>query len=241
MDGYLSADGLEPADAQANYTETLIRLPHLGCHVRAEIAPSIDAAAVPVPEGSGPLLICPGTPFKYAPEHDSVLVRIARELGGCRMVFFTHGLPELSRRVQDRLAAAFAAGGLDAAVHVRVLDWLERPQFLGLLSRAHAMLDTIGFSGFNTALMAVQRGLPVVTCEGRFLRGRLASGILRRIGLDALIARDDAGYADLAVRVCRDPEFHAAARTRLADAHPLAFGDVAPVRALESVLLERAP
>jgi len=241
VDAFLSAELLEPPEAQGNYTETLIRLPHLGCHVRVDANLAVERPGIPGLEGSGPLLICPGTPFKYAPEHDVVLARIARELGRCRLVFFSHGLPELSRRVQGRLAAAFAAEGLNAAEYVRTLDWLERPQFLGLLSHAHAMLDTIGFSGFNTALMAAQRGLPIVTCEGRFLRGRLAAGILRRIGLDALIARDDADYADLAVRVCRDPDFHAAARTRLAGADRLAFGDVAPIRALEAVLLERAP
>ena len=52
-------------------------------------------------------------------------------------------------------------------------------------------LDSIGFSGFNTALQAVECGLPIVTREGRFMRGRLASGILKRMGLQDLVAADE--------------------------------------------------
>ena len=38
---------------------------------------------------------------------------------------------------------------------------------------------TLGFSGFNTVMQAVECGLPVVTLRGEFLRGRLGSGIKR--------------------------------------------------------------
>ena len=53
------------------------------------------------------------------------------------------------------------------------------------------MLDTLGFSGFNTAIQAVECGLPVVSREGEFMRGRLGSGILRRMGMEALVATSD--------------------------------------------------
>jgi predicted O-linked N-acetylglucosamine transferase (SPINDLY family) len=239
IDCYLSAEDFEPEGAQASYTEALIALPHLGCHVRREAAAaeaSLEALGL---ERGLPLLVCPGTPFKYAPEHDGLLVRIARELGPCRLVFFTHGMPELQDRLQRRLAAAFAAEGLDAAAHVRVLPWLTRPAFLGLMQQADAYLDTIGFSGFNTALQAIQCGLPVVTREGRFLRGRLASGILRRLGMPELVARDDDQYVAFAAQLCRDPGYRAALGKRMASACHVLFEDAAPIRALEALLLAR--
>jgi predicted O-linked N-acetylglucosamine transferase (SPINDLY family) len=240
VDCYFSAEDFEPEDAQVNYSEALIPLPHLGCHVRRESAQADASLAGLGLEGPGPLLVCPGTPFKYAPEHDAVLVRIARELGPCRLVFFSHGMPELSARLQRRLYAAFAAQGLDAAAHVRVLPWLARSAFLGLMRQADAYLDTVGFSGFNTALQAIQCGLPVVTREGRFLRGRLASGILRRLGLTELVVPDGDGYAALAVRLCRDAPYRAALRGRMAASEHALFGDAAPMRALEEALLARA-
>ena len=70
---------------------------------------------------------------------------------------------------------------------------LDRARFFGLMQRAHLMLDTLGFSGFNTAIQAIECGLPVVSREGEFMRGRLGSGILRRMGMDALVADDRRG------------------------------------------------
>jgi predicted O-linked N-acetylglucosamine transferase (SPINDLY family) len=240
IDGYLSAEALEPDGAQANYTEELVALPHLGCCFEAEReAPGARLEEFGL-DHAVPLLVCPGTPFKYAPEHDRVLARIARELGECRFLFFSYWTRDLTDQLQRRLASAFAREGLEAGRHLRVLPWLTRPAFLGLMRHADVYLDTIGFSGFNTALQAVQSGLPVVTLEGRFLRGRLASGILRRLGLPELIAPDTERYAELAVRLCRDAEYRDALRRRMALARGLLFDDTVPIRALEALLASRA-
>ena len=130
-----------------------------------------------------PLLVCPGVPFKYALQHDWIFPELARRLGRCRFVFFTHHRRALTDRLRTRLQHAFAAQGLEAERFVVFVPWLSKAGFLGLMSQAHVCLDTIGFSGFNTALQAVQAGLPLVAREGRFMRGRLASGILKRLGL----------------------------------------------------------
>ena len=238
IDCYLSAQDLEPEGAQANYTERLVALPNLGCFVQPEAEQplgGLDALGVDL---SPPLLLCPGTPFKYAPEHDRVLARIARELGRCRFAFFTHWTQALSEKLRLRLARAFEQEGLDAGGYISFLPWLTRPAFLGLMQRADVFLDTIGFSGFNTALQAVQCGLPIVTREGRFLRGRLAGGILKRIGVPELVAADEAQYAALAVRLVRDPTYRDGIRRRMAQGRPRLFGDTAPIRALESFLAQ---
>jgi len=61
--------------------------------------------------------------------------------------------------------------------HVRFIRWLNFHEYHCLLRHADVLLDTIGFSGYNTAVQAIECGLPLVTREGRFLRGRLASGV----------------------------------------------------------------
>ena len=130
-----------------------------------------------------PLLLCAGTPYKYAPRYDGVLVAIARELGRCQFVFFSRGQDAQTAKLRRRLGSAFADAGLafdDFAVWV---PWQPRREFYGLLGRCDVYLDTIGYSGFNTAMQAIECTLPIVTCEGRFQRGKLASGILNRIGL----------------------------------------------------------
>jgi predicted O-linked N-acetylglucosamine transferase (SPINDLY family) len=240
IDFYLSAQDLEPPGAQENYTERLVALPHLGCTCaayRGEVSAPDRALFSAKPPA--PVLLCPGTPFKYTPANDASLVEIARRLGRCRLVFFTYDrLPHLSERVRTRLAAAFDSAGLDPDQFIVFLPWQSRSGFYGLMQRADVYLDTIGFSGFNTALQALECTLPVVTREGRFLRSRLASGLLRRAGLSELVTASDEAYVEIAVRLARDTAYRSELRRRIATARGALFDDLAPVRALEAFLVD---
>jgi predicted O-linked N-acetylglucosamine transferase (SPINDLY family) len=104
------------------------------------------------------------------------------------------------------------------------------------MQRADVFLDTIGFSGFNTALQAVECGLPVVTREGRFLRGRLASGILKRLELQDMVAAGADDYVALAVRLARDRSYRERVRGQIEARRHVLYEDVAPIRALEDFL-----
>jgi predicted O-linked N-acetylglucosamine transferase (SPINDLY family) len=239
IDYFLSAQDFEPEGAQSHYSEKLVALPHLGCSVQPSAVPSqpVDLARLGLDAGV-PLLVCPGTPFKYAPEHDALLPAIARELGACQFVFFTHWARALSEKLHLRLAAAFARAGLDASRHLKFLPWLSPAEFHALMRRADLCLDSIGFSGFNTALQALECTLPMVTREGRFLRGRLASGTLRRIGLQELVASDEQGYVATAVGLVREPSRRQALRQRIEAQRHLLYADPAPIRQLETFLLQ---
>jgi predicted O-linked N-acetylglucosamine transferase (SPINDLY family) len=183
-----------------------------------------------------PLFICPGTPFKYRPQDDWVLVEIARRLGRCAFIFFQHERAELSRKLRSRMADAFRREGLDADRHLISIPWLPRPAFLGLMLQADVYLDTIGFSGFNTLMQALQVQLPGVTFEGRFMRGRLGSGILRHLGLPELVATCREDYVDVAVKLAESPVYRSRLRDRLRAAQHCAYADRGAVSALESAL-----
>jgi len=237
IDAYLSADGLEPAGAQEHYTERLVRLPHLGCYLEPRIEPGAasDLAALGAARGE-PVLVSPGTPFKYAPEVDWVLPELARRIGACRIVLFRYRNAALARTFEARMRQAFAARGVDFDRHAVFVPWMSKRDFHGLLSAADAFIDTIGFSGFNTALQAIECGLPVVTVEGRFLRGRLASALLQRMGMDELVTADPNAYVELAARIACDPAYRRGIRDRLASARSALYFDDAAVGGLEDFL-----
>ena len=239
IDRYLSAEDFEPPGARDHYTEQLVALPHLGCYVEPSglgtIVPDLERWGI---GRNGPLLICPGTPFKYSPEHDHVLPRIAARLGKCQFVFFTYSMRSLTERLRLRLEGAFRDHGLDPDDHLRFIPWLDPPAFYGLMRRADVFLDCIGFSGFNTALQAIECALPVVTREGRFMRGRLASGLLKRLGLPELVAGDEQEYVALAVKLVEDASYGKGVRERLAVRQAALFRDDAPIRALEELLVK---
>jgi predicted O-linked N-acetylglucosamine transferase (SPINDLY family) len=237
LDYYLSAELFEPPGAQEHYTERLVPLPNLGCFLaRTPVVPvTPDYSRLGLDERSA-ILVCAGTPFKYSPRHDWVLPAIARELERCQFVFFTYRVHQLSEKLRDRLRGAFERSGLDFDRHVRFIPWQPRPEFYGLMMRADVYLDTIGFSGFNTAMQAAECGLPIVTREGRFMRGRLASGILKRMGLPELIAASESEYVSLAVKLAREGEYRARIGTRMEASREVLYDDHAPIRALEAFL-----
>jgi predicted O-linked N-acetylglucosamine transferase (SPINDLY family) len=237
IDYFLSAEDFEPEDGQRNYTEKLVRLPHTGCFYGAS---RVEPVAVDLRDfgidRAGPLFVCPGVPFKYAPAHDRVLVDIALKLGRCRFVMFVHQTKSLSERLARRLRDSFARYGLELDDFVTFVPWLNRGAFFGLMRAADAYLDTIGFSGFNTAMQAVESGVPIVTREGGFLRGRLASGILKRMGMPETIAKSDEDYAALAVRLASDADYRQVVREKIPAARGTLFEDRAPIRGLEEFL-----
>jgi len=237
IDCFLSAEGLEPQGAQAHYTERLVTLPRLGCCYEplrvAPVAPDLARLGI---DAAKPVIVCAGVPFKYAPQHDWILAEIAKRTGACRFVFFVHRVADTSGALRRRLGTAFARQGLDLDRFAVFLPWQDAASFHGLMTCADAYLDTIGFSGFNTAMQALECGLPIVAWEGRFLRGRLASGILRAIGLDELVAASAEAYIELAVRLCRDAQYREDIRERIALRRGRLYEDVDAIRGMESFL-----
>ena len=80
----------EPADAQDHYSEQLVLLPHLGNRMQPLSLTGSDPtsfAALSI-DLERQILVCPGSPFKYQPEHDHVFVEIARTVPDAQFVFF---------------------------------------------------------------------------------------------------------------------------------------------------------
>ena len=69
---------------------------------------------------------------------------------------------------------------------------------------------------------------------------RLASGILKRMGLSDLVAQTEEDYVALAVRLARDAGYRKQVSERIETSRPVLFDDVAVIRALEDFLVSVA-
>ncbi len=232
IDYYLTAAAFEPEDRHAHYTEQLVVIDNLGCHLTPGISrsPAHYASLVHKPSmglnENCPTFLCPGTPFKYTPETDEIFVKIAQQAGPCQFVFFEfQQRAELSRRMFSRLAKAFSAADLDWTRYLQLLPWLPPDVFRALCANSAAVLDTVGFSGFNTAVNVLESGAPMVAWEGAFMRGRLASGTLAYIGLEQLIARSVDQYVNLSTKLALDPEFSREARAQVVESRAKLYRD----------------
>jgi protein O-GlcNAc transferase len=240
IDFFLSGELIEPPDGAEHYSEKLVKLPNIAFHYEP---PHLEPVTVTRQElglrPSATVYWCAQSLFKYLPQYDGVFPRIAREAGDCQFVFIRHmghGVTDLFRKRLDR---AFAAHGLEASDHCVLLDAMSMSRFAAASARCDVMLDSIGWSGGNTTLEAMAQDLPVLTCEGDLMRGRVSAGMLRMIGMPDAVARTLDEYVSLGVRIARDPAWRAELKARVVRNRERLYRDRAPIAALEE-FLERA-
>jgi predicted O-linked N-acetylglucosamine transferase (SPINDLY family) len=233
---------MEPPDGDQHYTERLIRLPNLSIYYEPlQVEPARLERAQLGLRPDATVYWCCQSLYKYLPRFDEVFPRIARDAGDCQFVFLrSHRGPHVSTLFAERLGRAFQSFGIDAKRHFVMLPHLSRPHFAAAMACCDVFLDSIGWSGCNSTLESLNRGLPIVTMRGELMRGRHSAAILEMMGVTETIADRVEDYVALAVRMARDPAWRAAMRAKTgANKHRL-WRDRAPIEALEAFLEQAA-
>jgi predicted O-linked N-acetylglucosamine transferase (SPINDLY family)/2-polyprenyl-3-methyl-5-hydroxy-6-metoxy-1,4-benzoquinol methylase len=245
MDLYFSGESIEAADADLHYREKLVRLPGTGvCTFPLPLSPGAVKDVYRYQSDSGVVrFFIPQRCFKFDPHDDELIARIVAGAWPCELWLMDDlSYVDVGRAVHARIAAAIEAQGVsEPRSLMRILPWMGREEFLGMLAEADVFLDCPSFSGYTTAWQAVHQGLPVVTLEGAFMRQRLAAGLLRQIGSDDLVAADREQYVAIALALAaeaRDPAVRAVRRSALREAAPRADRQKDVVRALERTILD---
>lgn len=238
VDYFLSCATMEPPGAQAHYSERLVTLPGIGTHYERPGCPDDRTRADFGLPPDKTLYLFPQSLFKIHPDNDALLARVLAGDPHGVLVLFEDRHPAITARFLARLDAALAAHGLDAATRRVVLPYLSHDDYLRVNRLCDLMLDSLYWSGGNTALDALACGLPLATLPGDFMRGRQSMAMLRLCGLDELVAADVDDYVRVALRLGRDREWRAAVRDRLAQKVEAVFGRDDPVKSLEAFLGE---
>ena len=237
IDYFLSGSDFEPSNCQENYSERIIQLPGFGTYILKDNATSATINLIDLSiDSESPILLCAGSPSKYSPENDYVLVEIAKKLHQCQFIFFNFQ-DNLSAILKNRLSKAFMDAGLNPDNFIRFIPFLEQAQFSGLMHQSSLFLDTIGFSGFNTAMKAISCNLPIITIEGDFMRGRFASAILRKLKLDEWVAKSNEEFIEKAVFLLQSKAILQSYKDKIAESKEILFEDLEPIKALERFLI----
>jgi len=240
IDYFLSAKDFEQSGSEDYYGEELIRLPKLGTYFESDDiqAQDINLSSLGISPDL-PILLCAGSPSKYSPQNDTIFIEIAKHLGSCQFVFFNFQ-NELTSILGDRLHAVFKDANLNPNDFIRFIPFLKKPEFYGLMLKSDLYLDTSGFSGFNTAMQAIACNLPIVAKEGQYMRGRLASAILRNLGLDSLVSHTNHDYIDSVVKLIQNKELLKSYQEKIAQSKFSLFNNLDPIKALENFLIEKS-
>ncbi len=200
---YLLADEtVVPDESRKFYSEEVIALP--GCYLPTDATVKV---AERTPTRSEMLLPEQGFVFcsfnhdyKINPDVFDVWMRILKRVEGSVL-----WLMKLNEAAENNLRKEAEARGVSASRLIfatrvpAVEDHLARYRLAGLF------LDTTPYNAHTTATDAMRAGLPVLTVEGKSFQSRVATSILRTVGMPQLAVPSLAEYEDLAVALAHDP------------------------------------
>ena len=240
IDYFLGGQLMEPDNAQANYTETLVRLPHLGVSQAPSVLPPLEDCFAPAilagRSRATTLFLCTQDPRRMVPGHDYLFARILQGLPDAELWFVDSIRDDATRAFVRRLARTCESYGVDFHSRCVVLPRLSLAEQGWVISEVDALLDTSFWSGYGSTFDALARGTPVITMPGGTMRGRRSFAILRHLGLDDLVSGTEQEYVALAVRLTTDHEFRAHCTAKIETARENLFGDDEVIRDLENFL-----
>ncbi|MEO8316255.1 MAG: hypothetical protein ABI645_15845, partial [Pseudomonadota bacterium] len=199
---YFSCADMEPPHASAHYSERVLLLPGLGTSYAEPGCRPATRSEFGLPEDVR-LYACPQSLFKIHPDNDAMFADLLRRDADARLVFCAQPAEPATAQFQARVRGALDAGGVDFN-HVIWQPLRPGSDFRALLSVCDVMLDTLHWSGGNTSLDALAARLPIVTCPGRFLRGRQSAAMLRTLSLESLIVETPERVVEQAIAVACD-------------------------------------
>ena len=238
IDHFLSCAEMEPEGAQQHYRESLLLLPGLGVRYERPRQPRIETRArFGLPQRAH-IYVCPNRLRKSLPSHDSVLLDILAQDPEAVLLFFDTDAPGQRRAFVERLERGMSMRHIPPRQQLKFLPRLAHSEFRSVLAVGDVMLDTPNFSGGSSALDALAAGLPIVAWEGRFMRGRQSAAMLRMVGVPELVAADERGYVDRALRIAGDAQYRRSLTERILAGLPRLFDRGEPVEALADALLK---
>ena len=212
IDFILADETVVPSANERFYAEQIARLP--GCYHACDETTAVSDKAftrteLGLPEAA-PVFCCFNRPDKIAAPIFDIWMRLLPGIEGSVL-----WLSQMNNTAQENLRREAAARSVNPN------RLIFAPQLAGLgdhLARhrqADLFLDTLPYNAHSTAIDALRAGLPVVTCPGRGVAGRVGASLLRAVDLPELIATDLDGYEALALNLVTDRPLLESIRRRL--------------------------
>jgi len=201
IDYFLSSALMEPAEGVRHYSEKMVALPGLSIwydEPPPALQPILGRSAFGLRD-DGVVYMCCQSLFNTCRSTTASSRGSRPACPDSQFLFIGHPSADLTERFRRRLAAAFAARGIDIDGRVVFAAPVPQERFPDLLRSGDVYLDSIGWSGGNTTLEAVAVDLPIVTLPTDLMRGRHSAAILARMGLRETIAIGVEDYCNIAV------------------------------------------
>jgi len=194
-------------DLDKNYSETPIVLPGLGC---TPVWPTFERK-YPKQKSDKVVVNCVWGPDKYNYTMIRTLQELHRRCPDIHFaIFASRGVHRYNAFIPFANEIAHQVGDF-ATLHAdkEYLEYMEEAEY------ADFALNSWPFGGYNTVVEALYLGKPVVTLEGDRFYNLAASALLRRVGLEELIAHTGSEFLDITTRMTNDAAYRMDVTARL--------------------------
>lgn len=234
MDFYLSTNFLETHLSHKNYVEKIVKLDGIGtCFLPPSlVAAKFNLLKFGIPEGSK-ILLCLGAANKFLPEYDYIYECLINN-NDCHLIFM-HDTSGMSKILEKRLIARFINNNNKNKIHF--IPFLTREGFNGIMRLSTVLVDTVGFSGFNTAMQAIGNNLPVVTYPNQYMRSRNAYAINKLLKLDELIAQSKDEFISIIEKLLNNSDYLESIKNKISLNENILYNDRNAIDQIETFLL----
>lgn len=193
IDYRITDESICPQGADRFFSERLVRLPESERCFTPGFEAFAPGARPATPQAAPTFGALHGLPA-LTPDVIALWARVLQRAPGSRL------LVALPRAGADaaRLIERFAAAGIDRG-RLELAAAPAAPR-----ERIDVGLDVFPCSDAAAALRALWSGVPVVTLQGATAASRGAGAVLRVLGLEELVAADEAGYTEIAAALAGD-------------------------------------
>ena len=235
IDYFVSCDAVETPQADAHYTERLVRMKSMPNYFERPylVGPPASRAEFGLSE-DWHVYACAQNLCKLHPEYDLILGEILRQDPQGRVILFHGSSPVWSERLADRLRRTIP----DVADRVGFLPHQRNDRFLHLLTLCDAVLDSTHFNGGTTTAQGLGVGAPIVTLPGEFMRSRQCYAAYHHMQIFDCVAKDVADYVRIAVRLGNDPAYRASIREKILACNSVLYDNPSYARELEGFFAE---
>lgn len=111
----------------------------------------------------------------------------------------------------ESLVELFGAGSVEIITHLPYSSYLQR------LQECHFLVDSFHFGGCNTIVDALFVKRPIVTRMGSKWYNRVGGAQLKAIGLEELVAEDEASFTEISLRLLQEEAFRTSVTRKIQD------------------------
>lgn len=237
VDYYISWKEAEVPHAQEHYTEKLALLENLTTYyVRPDLGPSPKTRKdFGIPDDPDVhVYACSQSLFKLHPEFDDFIAQILRRDPKGQMFFLHHKYKHFGEALIQRWKRTMP----DVLDRITILDRLNDNEFLAFQACVDVLLDPTHFGGGITTLEAFTFGTPVITLPSEFLRGRLAVGFYKTMGIMDCVADSKDNYIEIALRLGTDAVYRQEVKNQILERNSVFYENIGIVHELEAFFLE---